>query len=363
MFTVYGLMGFFWVVLWSVLVSERPSHGHVALLHDKDSDEAPVRIPYRAFATCLPLWAIIIVETSHGKNLYNVALLALSCMLQEVSGLVTTVKQSEMDGLWPVPERLVTSVSASEALYKLLTECVVKVICAAGIGQYVAFFWQPTYYVEVFSVELRNASLYSILPWVASAVFTNVAGWVADALISRSALSLTAVRKLMEGLSCFGAAACLLLLALLPQVSASCFYHRRVHREGIPVSNSDVYSRHQILLMNTTQGLSAWMAIGLFTAMQSFAGCHVSGAACQHLDINARYAAAMYGLTNGLSTVLEAGGIAGAGFILETQHSWGLLFAVVAGLHVFGGLVYVCFSDSKARFQEASRKGHEKLTP
>ena len=50
------------------------------------------------------------------------------------------------------------------------------------------------------------------------AVFTNVAGWMADALISRSALSLTAVRKLMEGLSCFGAAACLLLLALLPQV-------------------------------------------------------------------------------------------------------------------------------------------------
>ena len=59
------------------------------------------------------------------------------------------------------------------------------------------------------------------------------------------------------------------------------------------------------------QGVSVWVAVGLFMAMQSFAGCHVSGAACQHLDINARYAAAMYGLTNGLSTVLEAGGIAG----------------------------------------------------
>ncbi len=56
---------------------------------------------------------------------------------------------------------------------------------------------------------------------------------------------------------------------------------------------------------------SVWMAVGLFMAMQSFAGCHMSGAACQHLDINARYAAATYGLTNGLSTVLEAGVIAG----------------------------------------------------
>ncbi len=111
------------------------------------------------------------------------------------------------------------------------------------------------------------------------------------------------------------------------------------------------------------QGLSVWVAVGLFTAMQSFAGCHVSGAACQHLDINARYAAAMYGLTNGLSTVLEAGGIAGTGYILESRHSWGLLFVVVAALHIFRGVVYVCFSDSKARFHEGSNKVYEKMTP
>ena len=97
--------------------------------------------------------------------------------------------------------------------------------------------------------------------------------------------------------------------------------------------------------------------------MQSFAGCHVSGAACQHLDINARYAAAMYGLTNGLSTILEAGGIAGTGYILESQHAWGLLFMVVAALHVIGGMVYVCFSDSKARFHKGSRNVYEKMTP
>lgn len=87
-----------------------------------------------------------------------------------------------------------------------------------------AFFWQPTYYVEVYSEALQKASLYSTLPWVASAIFTNVAGWVADALIARSTLTLTAVRKLMEGLSCFGAAACLLILALIPQVHRASQY-------------------------------------------------------------------------------------------------------------------------------------------
>ena len=66
-FTVYGLIGFIWVVMWSMLVSERPSHRQVSLMHDKAPYATPVRIPYRGFATCLPLWAIIIVETSHGE--------------------------------------------------------------------------------------------------------------------------------------------------------------------------------------------------------------------------------------------------------------------------------------------------------
>ena len=94
-----------------------------------------------------------------------------------------------------------------------------------------AFFWQPTYYVEVYSGALQNASLYSTLPWVASAVFTNMAGWVADLLIARSALTLTAVRKLMEAVSCFGAAACLLAMAFLPKVD----FNTR-HRACVPCS-------------------------------------------------------------------------------------------------------------------------------
>ena len=124
------------------------------------------------------------------------------------------------------------------------------------------------------------------------------------------------------------------------------------------VSRAGYQQTHAIVAM---QGTSAWIAVGLFMGVLSFSGCHVSGAACQHLDINARYAAAMYGLTNGLSTVLEAGGIAGTGYILETQHSWAALFVVVAGLHVLGGLVYVCFSDSKPRFQDTSRTGYKRM--
>ena len=67
-FTVYGMVGFVWVVLWSVLVSEGPLHSHMARLQAAEPHEVSLRIPYKAFATCLPLWAIIIVETSHGGS-------------------------------------------------------------------------------------------------------------------------------------------------------------------------------------------------------------------------------------------------------------------------------------------------------
>ena len=60
------------------------------------------------------------------------------------------------------------------------------------------FFWQPTYYSEVFGESLQNASLYSIIPFVAAAVSTNVAGWTADALASRKCMGMTAIRKTMQ---------------------------------------------------------------------------------------------------------------------------------------------------------------------
>ncbi len=66
-FTVYGMIGFAWVVLWSALVSERPAQRQALLLQEgKGKSREPAGIPYRAFLTCLPLWAIILAETSHG---------------------------------------------------------------------------------------------------------------------------------------------------------------------------------------------------------------------------------------------------------------------------------------------------------
>lgn len=72
-------------------------------------------------------------------------------------------------------------------------------LCArTGVGHYVCFFWQPSYYSEVYGESLQDASLLSIVPFAAAAVSTNVAGWVADALVSRNCMGLTCIRKTMQ---------------------------------------------------------------------------------------------------------------------------------------------------------------------
>ena len=97
--------------------------------------------------------------------------------------------------------------------------------------------------------------------------------------------------------------------------------------------------------------------MGLFAGLLSWSGCHAAGAGSQHLDISPRYAAIMYGFTNGLSSTLEALGIAVTGIVLDRTKSWARMFQLLAGLHVLGGLFYAVFADSKARFGETKHAG------
>ncbi|EIE22405.1 MFS general substrate transporter [Coccomyxa subellipsoidea C-169] len=260
-FTIYGLVGFVWTLLWSLLVTEKP----LVEVHDsleettKEQEDTSKDIPWTSFARCLPLWAIIIVETS------------------------------------------------------------------SGVGHYMCFFWQPSYYSEVYGESLQNVSLYSIIPFVAAAVSTNVAGWTADALASHKYMGMTSIRKTMQGIASFGPAICLILLSF--------------------------------------DGKSALHAMGVFTAITFFAGCHAAGSGSQHLDINARYAAVMYGLTNGISSMLEAGGIAATGIILHRTQSWFIMFQAVAAFHIFGGLVYIVARHGWSKFGHAFANVRDTATP
>ena len=83
---------------------------------------------------------------------------------------------------------------------------------------FLVFLWIPTYYNENFGVDVRQSALLSVFPWCSAIVATVTAGAIADALNNWGVLSLTHVRKLMQGIGSFGPAACLFYLAWLNKV-------------------------------------------------------------------------------------------------------------------------------------------------
>ena len=68
-------------------------------------------------------------------------------------------------------------------------------------------------------------------------------------------------------------------------------------------------------------------------------------------DISPKYAGIIYGLTNGLSSIVEALSIYGTGVILDSTHSWPLVFRIVASLHVLGGTLYLILASTKRQFE------------
>ena len=84
---------------------------------------------------------------------------------------------------------------------------------------FLVFLWIPSYYNENYGVDVKKSALLSIFPWCCAIVATMTAGAIADALSTRGVLSLTHVRRLMQGIGSFGPAGCLFYLAWLNKVS------------------------------------------------------------------------------------------------------------------------------------------------
>lgn len=96
-------------------------------------------------------------------------------------------------------------------------------MCHAGVMHFLVFLWIPSYYNQNYGIDLKESATLSVFPWCCAIVATMIAGAVADALNSREVLSLTQVRKVMQGIGSFGPAGCLFYLAWLDKVSTSCF--------------------------------------------------------------------------------------------------------------------------------------------
>jgi ACS family sodium-dependent inorganic phosphate cotransporter len=178
-----------------------------------------------------------------------------------------------------------------------------------NFGFYILLLWLPSYLSHNFHVPMTRLGELSVIPYAVAFAMQNIAGWLADMLQKRG-MSLTAVRKLLQG-TAFATGA-LPLLALPMATSA-----------GVAV-----------LLVTLSIGGSA-LGSGAF--------------AVNHLDVAPRYAGILMGLSNTFATIPGIIGVAATGFILQRTGSFSAIFYLTAMVYTAGLVCYVAMADGEQR--------------
>jgi ACS family sodium-dependent inorganic phosphate cotransporter len=87
---------------------------------------------------------------------------------------------------------------------------VVGVFCA-NWTLYMLLSWLPSYFRDVYGLSLASTGAYSAAPWLMSFIGMQVAGFTSDAAVARGVRVIT-VRRIMSALSLLGTGSCLLAL-------------------------------------------------------------------------------------------------------------------------------------------------------
>jgi ACS family sodium-dependent inorganic phosphate cotransporter len=196
-----------------------------------------------------------------------------------------------------------------------------------GIGSCLSFSWLPTFYSQVYNVDVGHSAAFCIVPFIATIVATNAAGWIADALVNNEILSKTHTRKLMQLIASLGPALCLMRLSLTASLKLG---------PGEEIDNS---------LWDAMTMVTAWLALGGFSA---------AGYGSNHQDISSRWAGVLFGLSNGIASIAGSASIYVTGMILHETHDWGLIFAAAAGTYVVGAGVYCAWASCDEQFEDGS---------
>ncbi len=172
---------------------------------------------------------------------------------------------------------------------------------------YVLLSWLPTFVNQGLGIDYAAVGWVTMIPHLASFLFLNVAGTVADRLIA-SGMDVGRVRKLMQTIGFGGISTALLIVG---------------HVE------------------------TAWMAIAIMTVGNALAAFVTGGFAVNHMDIAPRHAGTLMGITNTAGTIPGIIGVYVTGVILDVTGSWALVFGVAAGVTLAGLAFYLAFSSGR----------------
>ena len=178
-------------------------------------------------------------------------------------------------------------------------------------GYFILLAWMPLYFKQVLVLDLARSAQFSALPWFAMAVCGAFAGAFADWLINEKGVSVTATRKITQGIGFVGPALGLLALTLTssaPQALAA---------------------------LTFAVGCTAFTQAGFLVNFQ---------------EIGPRYVGAMHGLANTAGSLAGVIGTYGAGVVLEATGSWNAVLRVTAGVYLAGAAVWLAFSTGERVF-------------
>jgi len=175
---------------------------------------------------------------------------------------------------------------------------------------YVVLSWLPIYVNEGLGVDFQSVGYIAMLPHIASLLFLNIMGNLADRILRRG-YNVTLVRKTMQTIAFGGLAACLIGITMVDTV---------------------------------------WAAIGLMCLGKIFGAFGIGGHSVNHLDIGPRHAGTLMGITNTAGTIPGIFGVSITGFILQSTGSWDMVWGVTAGVTLFGMLFYLLFASGEKQF-------------
>ncbi|XP_061679481.1 sialin isoform X2 [Syngnathoides biaculeatus] len=181
----------------------------------------------------------------------------------------------------------------------------------------------PTYMSNMLHFDLKANGFLSALPYLAAWLTATLTGFVADRLIERRALSVTAVRKLFT-----------LTGMLFPAV---------------------------FLLALAYAGCSPALTVAFLTLTSATAGTSGSGVFMNQIDIAPRYAGFLLGITNTFGTVPGVVAPIVTGYFTEdhTMEGWRKVFWVSAGVNLSAAVIYTLFGSGEVQPWALPREDEE----
>lgn len=204
----------------------------------------------------------------------------------------------------PVPWR---SIATNPAFLLLILQH-----CCYNMGNYIWLSWMPSFFEHTLHVKFADLGLPTVMPYASLWLISTSAGVFADWLIGRGWKKAN-VRKLCNTIGMCGPAACLMLL------------------------------RNAKTLVTATVLLS--LAIGL-------GGFALAGYWANFVDIGGKHAGLITGISNSIATIPGIVGNIVTGALLTTFHNdYNPILELVAGIQVFGALVFALSARGTPQFQ------------